>query len=109
MTNNFVSMKGGARDRWRHPRACCGTCAFPVLTSSTQPPSPPRACTQPGSGMAFDLAEKIRRQLRRAVRTRRDDFLFARGDLRDACSPDGCYQVIPHGQVAVNLSGCAGK
>jgi len=33
--------------------------------------------------MAFDLAEKIERQLRRAVRTRGDDFLFARGDLRD--------------------------
>ena len=44
--------------------------------------------------MAFDLAEKIERQLRRAVRTRGDDFLFARGDLRDVVSPEGCYQVI---------------
>ena len=46
-------------------------------------PSPPPPCTQPGSSMAFDLAEKLDRKRRRAVRTRRDDFLFARGDLRD--------------------------
>ena len=37
MTNNLVNERG-ARDLWRHPRACCGTCAFPVLTSSPQPP-----------------------------------------------------------------------
>ena len=45
--------------------------------------------------MAFDLAEKIERQLRRAVRTRGDDFLFARGDLRDV-SPEGCFELILH-------------
>ena len=57
----------------------------------------------------FDLAEKIDRKRRRAVRTPNDDMSFAQGYLRDACSPDGCYQVIPHGQVAVKLSGSAGN
>ena len=56
---------------------------FPRADLLHSAPSPPRACTSPGLGMAFDLAEKIERQLRRAVRTRGDDFLFARGDLRD--------------------------
>ena len=56
---------------------------FPRAYLIPSAPSPPRSCTRPGSGMAFDLAEKIERQLRRAVRTRGDDFLFARGDLRD--------------------------
>ena len=41
MTNNLVSVERGARDLWRHPRACCGTWSFPVLTSSTQPPPRP--------------------------------------------------------------------
>ena len=59
--------------------------------------------------MAFDLAEKIERELRRAVRTPGEVTTFYSGDLRDACSPDGCYQVIPPGQVAVKLSGYAGK
>ena len=59
--------------------------------------------------MDFDLAEKIDRKRRRAVRTPDDDMSFAQGYLRDACSPDGCYQVIPHGQVAVKLSGYSGK
>ena len=46
-------------------------------------PPPSRANTRPGSGMAFDLAEKIDRKSRRAVRTPGDDLSFAMGDLRD--------------------------
>ena len=56
---------------------------FPRAYLLHSAPSPPPPFTQPGSSMAFDLAEKTERQLRRAVRTRGDDFLFARGDLRD--------------------------
>ena len=41
ITNKFVSMKGGARERFVHPRASCGIYAFLVLTSSPQPPLRP--------------------------------------------------------------------
>ena len=56
---------------------------FPRADLLHSAPSPPRACTSPGSGMAFDLAEKIDRQLRRAVRTRGDDMSLTQGYLRD--------------------------
>ena len=35
---------------------------------------------------------------RSAVRTPGDDLSFAMGDLRDVCSPEGCYQVILPGE-----------
>ena len=56
---------------------------FPRAYLIPSAPSPPRSCTRPGSGMAFDLAEKIDRQLRRAVRTRGDDMSLTQGYLRD--------------------------
>ena len=56
---------------------------FPRAYLIPSAPSPPPPCTRPGSGMAFDLAQNLDRQRRRALRTRGDDFLFARGDLRD--------------------------
>ena len=80
---------------------------FPRAYLIPSAPSPPPPCTQPGSSMDFDLAEKIDRKRRRALRTPDDDMSLTQGYLRDACSPDGCYQVIPHGQVAVKLSGSA--
>ena len=76
-------MKGGrvtyssicARLLWhlRFPRA--------DLFPSSPPPS--RACTQPGSSMDFDLAEKIDRKRRRALRTPDDDMSLTQGYLRD--------------------------
>ena len=41
---------------------------------------------------------KFHRKLRRAVRTPGEVTTFYSGDLRDACSPNGCYQVIPPGE-----------
>ena len=80
---NFVSIKGGrvtyssicARLLWhlRFPRA--------DLFPSSPPPS--RACTQPSSRMDFDLAEKIDRKRRRALRTPDDDMSLTQGYLRD--------------------------
>ena len=83
ITNKFVSVERGARDLFVHPRASCGFCAFLVLTSSPQPPL--RRVLALGLVQVWLLifAEKIHRQVRRAVRTRGDDFLFATGDLRD--------------------------
>ena len=83
ITYKFVSVERGARDLFVHPRASCGHVRFSRADLIPSAPSTPRSCTRPGSGMAFDLAEKIHRQVRRAVRTRGDDFLFATGDLRD--------------------------
>ena len=106
LSNMFVSMKGG---RATDSSTCELVVASALSLCLPHPLSPLSAppCTRPGSGMAFDLAEKIHRKLRRAVRTPDDDFSFARGDLRDVCSPEGCYQVILHGQAAVKLSGSA--
>ena len=77
----------GARDRSR-PSSIVVMPASPLLCGPPPlSPSPPRACIWPGSGMAFDLAEKIDRQLRRAVRTRGDDMSLTQGYLAMFCSP----------------------
>ena len=46
--------------------------------------------------MAFDLAEKIDRQLRRAVRTRGDDFYSLEVTCVMFVSPEGCFELILH-------------
>ena len=56
---------------------------FPRADLLHSAPSPPPPCTQPGSSMAFDLAEKIDGKRRRALRTPDDDMSFAQGYLRD--------------------------
>ena len=76
-------MKGGrASDRVFFNR-CDASLPSLVRTSSTQPFPRRVLALPPGSGMAFDLAEKIDRQLRRAVRTRGDDMSLTQGYLRD--------------------------
>ena len=82
-TNSFVSMKGGARDLFVHPRASCTHLLFPRPYLIPSAPSPPPPCTQPGSSMAFDLAEKIDGKRRRALRTPDDDMSLRQGYLRD--------------------------
>jgi len=75
-------MKGGrASDRVFFNR-CDASLPSLVRTSSTQPFLRRVLALPPGSGMAFDLAEKIF-FLRRAVRTRGDDMSLTQGYLRD--------------------------
>ena len=82
-TNIFcVNRKGGARPI-RPSASLLWHLRFPRADLFPSSPPPSRACTQPGSSMAFDLAEKIERQLRRAVRTRGDDMSLTQGYLRD--------------------------
>ena len=88
----------GARDLFVNLRACCGTSAFLVLTLS--PRAPPYRT--PALGLVqmwrYIFLCKFHRKLRRAVRTPGEVTTFYSGDLRDACSPNGCYQVVRPGE-----------
>ena len=82
-TNIFcVNRKGGARPI-RPPTSLLRHVRFPRAYLIPSAPSPPPPCTQPGSSMAFDLAEKIDGKRRRALRTPYDDMSLRQGYLRD--------------------------
>jgi len=104
-TNIFcVNRKGGARPI-RPSASLLWHLCFPRADLIPLAPSTPRSCTRPGSGMAFELAEKIDGKRRRALRTPDDDMSFAQGYLRDVLEPRG---VLPSGRawrMAVKLSG----